>query len=259
MDFVLVTRSNRKKRGNKKKEKKGARTNVNVDNELWSQEALEKRLTKNEERFHVGAYFEKIKSFLEPYSLQFKHCLILGLGRVHTITASLQLQLFFELQSIFQIPSPNCSFYDPAFLEDDIQFLQNKDFTLLKESPKPEECLENTLLFMPHCPTSLYEQWLDAYSKSEKQFSMCGNNLKLYVDNLPSKEIKSKYPNIYRVCQQKLHTQILFPEFSEAFAFNDFAFHFPCSHRSNEDPETTSPEKTPSTAVDVSNVAEHPN
>ncbi|EPX75129.1 SRR1 family protein [Schizosaccharomyces octosporus yFS286] len=256
MDFILVTRSNKKKKGNSKKGKKGARTNIDVDKDLWSQEALDKKLAKNEERFQVGAYIEKIKSLLEPFTYRYEHCLILGLGRVHTLTASLQLQLFFELQSIFHIPSQNCTFYDPAFLEDDVQFLRNKGFTLLKESPKPEEYLENTLLFMPHCPTSLYEQWLNAYSKSEKQFSMCGNNLKLYVDNLPSKEIKSKYPNIYRVCQQKLYTQILFPEFSEAFAFNDFAFHFPCPYRSS--PKTTSPEKTPSTVADVSNVAEHP-
>ncbi|EPY49511.1 SRR1 family protein [Schizosaccharomyces cryophilus OY26] len=258
MDFVLVTNPRRRKKGTVGKGKNVSKKNADIDKELWSQEALEKKLAKNEDRFHVERYLKKIRSLLEPQALQFNHCLSLGLGRLHTVTASLQLQLFFELQSIFKIPSSNCSFYDPAFLEDDIQFLQNKGFTILRDSPKLE-CLENTLLYMPHCPTSLYEQWLDVYSRSEKQFSMCGNNLQLYVDNLPSKDIKSKYPNIYRVCQKKLYTQILFPEFSEAFAFNDLSFHFPYPPQSDEHPKKTLPEKTPSTVADASNVAEHPN
>ncbi|CAA18431.1 SRR1 family protein, DNA-repair associated protein, Srr1, conflicting annotations across species [Schizosaccharomyces pombe] len=250
MDFIVVKRSRKKKNG-RGKFPKVSNTITQGDTDLWSQDTLQRKLDNSREKLEYSEFLKSVQSQLSEFKDPIHKCIILGLGRIHTLTASLQLSLFFEIMKIFNLQPRFCSFYDPAFLKDDVEFLENKGFCVLPDPPTPS-CLKYTLLYMPHCPTSLYETWLAAYVNDDpRHFIMCGNNLQLYVDNKPSKEIVSTYPNVYKMCTKNYYTRLLFPEFPNVYAFNDLSFHF-------HDAQSFVEKKQPSKFVDASSVAEHP-
>ncbi|EEB06995.1 SRR1 family protein [Schizosaccharomyces japonicus yFS275] len=234
MDFVVVTRSNkrclRRKKGQLNSCSPTAQSSRNKnDIEIWTTQKLKEKLQRVDELLENSKFWKQLSpNFTEKVQDVIptrNHCLVLGLGRIHTTTASLQLSLLLKIIRIFEIKETNVRFYDPVFEKDDISFLEEFGFEVLKHSPKTEK-LEDTLLYMPHCPTNLYEQWVSVFQPDWSDFVLCGNDLSMYVDTRPSKEVKAQYPTIFEVCSNNVFDKICFPKFEEVYAFNDLALQF---------------------------------
>ncbi|KAM0756318.1 hypothetical protein T439DRAFT_26445 [Meredithblackwellia eburnea MCA 4105] len=120
----------------------------------------------------------------------------LGLG---TVSGSSKSQnQFVLLQSILDELAGSPKIFDPVSSEEDNQFLAECNFEVLR-SEHDFNFKETTLLFMPHCPRSLFEELLRKnWNPSHlSRLIILGNRLEQYEDPThPSASSSSKSPFI---------------------------------------------------------------
>lgn len=167
----------------------------------------------------------------------------LGLGKV-TESRSAQLQLAWFLDLVESVRSrreraaaqsdanSDCKVlaFDPICDADDKAVLEAMGVTVCgREEVRPQRFRTATVLFMPHCPRPLYEQYLRANwtdcEQLERNLFLCCNRLATYAENLPSTKLAKESPCIWRSLPHLRFEALPTEPGPMMEALNDLGFH----------------------------------
>lgn len=166
---------------------------------------IREKRTKMIEKWGVAwqDYLEKLSIALDadeghvrPTPPGIDRCLCLGIGKVLTDrSAQVQMGLLLELIDQFKIATDSVEIYDPEWDAGDRKVLQELGLTVLKENKSGRHVLDircSYLVYMPHCPKELYEEFLAANFTprlgQSPRYLLLGNDLAEYDANLTRRE-----------------------------------------------------------------------
>lgn len=152
-----------------------------------------------------------------------RRCICFGLGSLRDSPKSqLQLALLQDLLGAFQLDEP-LLVVDPAFAQEDEAFFEEQGYRI---SPYSDDLLRlqcPTLLYMPHCPRSLYERLLEENQGRLGNLLLLGNPLDQYAEReLRAAELE-KIPRL-RDIGKNLECLIVAEYEGRPDAFNDMAW-----------------------------------
>ncbi|KAL5490460.1 hypothetical protein ACEPAI_5293 [Sanghuangporus weigelae] len=129
--------------------------------------------------------------------------LCLGLGSPsESAQARFQLSFLLELRDKI-LPNPvGIIAFDPVFSPEDKLLLTSLGIQIFPDNREGKHELEGaTLAFMPHCDRALYENLLRANWRPEAiaDLLLIGNDLRGYVDSIPSRVLGKESPCISRL------------------------------------------------------------
>lgn len=116
-----------------------------------------------------------------------QHIVCYGVGNfsrtsAHFFSASLwQLAIVLNLRAILDAP---LLYYDPCTTKLETELLESINVTVLSINENGKRTSANTLFFMPHCPSGLYESVLWSNWGHLETILILGNSLKSYSEAL---------------------------------------------------------------------------
>ncbi|PWN34216.1 uncharacterized protein FA14DRAFT_70336 [Meira miltonrushii] len=194
--FTYVNRVNKQKRKNRKGRQNGA---VNC---LSSEDILQKRIEyieKRKKEIQEDAKFREWLNDLLPKeeaaaAASCKSALALGLGSVKDARPA-QVQLAFFLLLCERLGVQHMQAFDPICGDEDFALLRSFKVVSLKENKQGRHTLEEpTFVFMPHCTSTLYENFLKANWSPVglTRVLLCCNNLERYASDRPNQKEKKQ-------------------------------------------------------------------
>ncbi|VVD06062.1 SRR1-like protein isoform X1 [Leptidea sinapis] len=151
-----------------------------------------------------------------------------GLGRIGECNISrYQLALLLCLK---QKLNPNkVLVHDPVFTSQECDVLKQLGLEIIKENNEGSYVIsdqEVTLVYLPHCPKQLTNNflWSNWSLKLENCILLC-NSFSTLTENQPSRELSVEVPYIYKICQYLSEVSID-NSFTFKDIFNDTSFHF---------------------------------
>ncbi|KAL7411803.1 hypothetical protein BDY24DRAFT_394937 [Mrakia frigida] len=153
-----------------------------------------------------------------------------GLGSLeNSRIAQMQLLLLLDLSKRLNITSMEA--YDPAFTSVDELLLGSYSISVLPTNthghhPLPSDD-STTLVYMPHCPRTLYQNFLFSNWSEDAlgRLILLSNEISGYVVREPLKKLQALAPCLPLIVPH-LETHLLPPNFPPNDVFNDLAFHW---------------------------------
>jgi SRR1 len=195
--FTYVGRVNKQKRKNRKGRQNGEI--LDPSNEAVLQRRIEYIQKRKAEIQEDLQFSEWLKDALPLSSIEnktgsppCKSALALGLGSVKDARPA-QVQLAFFLLLCEHLGVQHMQAFDPICGEEDFSLLDSFNIVSLKENKQGRHTLEDsTFVFMPHCTSTLYENFLKANWSPVglKRVLLCCNNLERYVSDHSNQQAK---------------------------------------------------------------------
>jgi hypothetical protein len=151
-----------------------------------------------------------------------------------------QLRLLLTLCEKANIARGDISLFDPDFNNEDEAELKALGLTIITENLWGKYPIqEPTVLFMPHCGISLYENVLRANWKRRnlRDSIFIGNEFQTYIDNTPRAKLESRTPCLARITPH-VQSHVLPPCGTHPMAFNDLAIQTMGQHARTEQGES---------------------
>lgn len=199
--FTYVNRVNKQKRKNRKGRQNGTINPPSSEDILQKRiEYIRKRKQEIQDDSDFCNWLNKTlplqKKEAESTATPSKSALALGLGSVKDARPA-QVQLAFFLLLCEHLGIQHLQAFDPICGDEDFSLLTSFNVTSLKENKQGLHTLdEPTFVFMPHCTSTLYENFLKANWTSEglARVFLCCNNLERYVsDKIDQKEKQQRH------------------------------------------------------------------
>ncbi len=167
----------------------------------------------------------QIKQCLQTIDKTVESILCYGLGNFNSnVTARYQFALLLLFQEYFNV---DVQIYDPAFSEVEINFLVRFSLTVIKENEEgARNIVTRTLIFMPHCPTALINNFLWS-NWNPRDLSKCiilANSFKSLAETQTGQSFQIRYYYLHTILPVTAELEIK-NIFQYTDMFNDLALH----------------------------------
>lgn len=197
--FTYVNRVSKQKRKNRKGRQNGS-INCQTDEDILQKriEYIQKRKKEIQDDIKFCEWLNKSLPLKESEETTLttpcKSALALGLGSVKDARPA-QVQFAFFLLLCERLGVQHLQAFDPICGDEDFAVLKAFNVVPLKENKQGRHTLEKpTFVFMPHCTSTLYENFLKANWSPVglTRILLCCNNLERYVSDRPDQQGKKQ-------------------------------------------------------------------